>query len=194
MALLIAVSTAYPVDEGLLSPGRRAKLAILKTEADRCRCRSAGAALDAALRTVGLREQDASIAYGEHGKPYLAEHPQWHFSLSHSGEWAVCVLSDAPVGVDVEQLRPIEAAALAKRWLPASQAETVKNSPIAEQTERFFWQWTRRESLLKAQGVGLSGLSSASEAGYRFREYSLEGYALTVCTAGELPEALQLIK
>ena len=35
----------------------------------------------------------ASLEKGPYGKPYLAEYPEIHFNISHSGEWAVCALA-----------------------------------------------------------------------------------------------------
>lgn len=194
MAILIAVSTAFSVNERELSTWRRAKAATLGNVDDRTRCLCAGVALDAVLQSVNLREKDVTIGYGEHGKPFLKDYPHLHFNLSHSGKWAVCALSDTPIGVDVEQLRQVDALRLAARWLPAKQAKLLKTSPPTEQIPRFFEFWTRRESLLKAQGVGLSGVCAAEETGYRFREYPLDGYALTVCTQGDLPERLTIIE
>ena len=124
MTVLIAVSTAYPVNEGELSNERLSKSSSFRNADDRVRSLCAGWALDAALRTVGLRERDVTVVYDDHGKPVLQDHPHLHFSLSHSGEWAVCALSDTPVGVDVERIRPIDAARLVNRWLPAEQAIT----------------------------------------------------------------------
>ena len=44
------------------------------------------------------------ICREENGKPYAAE---GYFSISHSGERVVCAVSENPVGVDVEQIRPL---------------------------------------------------------------------------------------
>ena len=41
------------------------------------------------------------IAANENGQPYLTAAPDVHFSLSHSAAWAVCAVSDHPVGVDI---------------------------------------------------------------------------------------------
>ena len=37
------------------------------------------------------------------GKPVLRDGEGWHISLAHAGDWAVCALHRAPVGVDVER-------------------------------------------------------------------------------------------
>lgn len=193
MAVLIAVSVRHPVDERDLSEYRRAKAARFKQEDDRRRCLCAGLALDTALRTVGLREKTAVFIQNDHGKPRLKAHPDSHFSLSHSGDWAVCLLSSSPVGVDVEQIRPVPELSLAERYFAPEEAAALRNLPEPERLTAFFRLWTRKESLLKCVGVGLSGLSSVSDEGYSFREYPLAGHCLTAC-GEDLPDDLILME
>ena len=42
----------------------------------------------------------------ERGKPYFSHLPRRQFNLSHSGTLALCALSDRPVGVDIQVVRP----------------------------------------------------------------------------------------
>lgn len=197
MPILVAVRTTYAINEDDLSEYRRQKAARFQREGDRIRCLCAGVALDYALQTIGLREKTVAVAFGEHGKPYLVEYPEWHFNLSHSGEWSVCALSDTPIGVDVEEYRPQNYLALAERFFsPAEQVQLQKCQETERQT-LFFRLWTQKESLLKVAGIGLSALSdseSVSKEGYVYRSYELSGYALTVCTKGEFPSALTIIE
>ena len=46
------------------------------------------------------------VSIAEGGKPYLVSEPGVHFSLSHSGDWAVCAIGDHPLGVDIEKCEP----------------------------------------------------------------------------------------
>jgi 4'-phosphopantetheinyl transferase len=48
--------------------------------------------------------ETAPCARGPYGKPYFAELPQAHFSISHSGRFIACLMADAEVGLDVEDL------------------------------------------------------------------------------------------
>ncbi len=41
--------------------------------------------------------------------PQLADRPDLHLSLSHSGPWIACAVSTALIGIDLEQRRPREA-------------------------------------------------------------------------------------
>ena len=42
----------------------------------------------------------------EHNKPYFPTLPGLHVNWSHSGPFVLCALGDAPVGVDIEVIRP----------------------------------------------------------------------------------------
>lgn len=194
MAELIAVSIQCNIDEQQLSAYRREKADRCRQPDDRARCLCAGWALDQALMRVGLREQSVAIAEGEGGKPFLSEYPQWHFSLSHSGEWAICALSNTPIGVDVEQWQERDYLRLAQRCFSCEETAALQQASSGCRQELFFRFWTRKESLLKVTGTGLGGLTSVNENGYRFKEYPLKGYSLTVCTAGEFPDELIVIK
>lgn len=47
--------------------------------------------------------------YASHGKPYLA-HTDLQFNLAHSQDWGVyAIVRSQPIGVDLEQIRPIDA-------------------------------------------------------------------------------------
>ena len=45
----------------------------------------------------------------QYGKPYLSEHPDFYFNISHSGEYVLCAIDNNPIGVDIEEVvRAIE--------------------------------------------------------------------------------------
>jgi 4'-phosphopantetheinyl transferase len=101
------------------------------------------------------------FAYGERGKPSLAGDGRMsplHFSVSHSQDVAVIALSrHAPLGVDVEALRPLaNAAHLARRYFTAAEADTIATAPADERLLTFFLCWTRKEALAKARDDGLA--------------------------------------
>lgn len=95
----------------------------------------------------------------EHGKPVLqgVHGGGVEFNVSHSGDWVLIALSGAPpVGIDVEQIRPIrDLDALAARYFAPDEARTIRSLPAAERTEAFFLCWTRKEAVIKAVGMGL---------------------------------------
>ena len=44
---------------------------------------------------------------GKHGKPFLLEHPQIQFNISHCKNAVLCGIGSKPLGVDVETIRPM---------------------------------------------------------------------------------------
>ncbi len=140
----------------ILSPYRQQKAALLKHEKDKNRSLGAGLLLDHALAVYGLRERSVEYEIGKWGKPVLKYHPEIHFSLSHSGDYAICSIGDHPVGNDIEHIRQGRLkvadrffAAEEQDWLYAVEDEE-------ERTRRMFRIWTMKESFLKVTGRGMS--------------------------------------
>jgi 4'-phosphopantetheinyl transferase len=91
------------------------------------------------------------------GKPELAkeEKSSLHFNLSHTRSIAVLAVAQGqPVGVDVEDVRPIEPEAAAAHFSAAelSDLSTLQGDAWLA---GFYRCWTRKEAILKAEGVGL---------------------------------------
>lgn len=109
-----------------------------------------------------LRCEPAALefSYSSRGKPALKGQgvDQLHFNLAHSHDLAlIAVTRAAPVGVDVERIRPMrDADRIAERFFSAREAEAFRNVPAAEQDAAFFALWTRKEAWLKATGDGIS--------------------------------------
>ena len=86
------------------------------------------------------------------GKPYF-EDSSWHFSISHTKNHAFCVLSDAPVGVDGEELSRRVNPALAEKVLSAG--ELGQYAAAADQNRAFLTFWVLKEAQAKLTGRGL---------------------------------------
>ncbi|QVQ54586.1 4'-phosphopantetheinyl transferase superfamily protein [Spiractinospora alimapuensis] len=108
-----------------------------------------------------------------HGKPRpVGAAAGLEFSITHSGDWvAVAVCSEAEVGVDVERIRgegESDLEGLASYVLTDQERSDLAQVPSPSRSAAFFTYWTRKEALLKATGVGLSGgLNSITVSGPR---------------------------
>src|SRR6202012_3586769 len=93
------------------------------------------------------------------GKPELRQNgPPFslRFSLSHSPSIAVLAVTNGePVGVDVEDVKPIEAE-VADSHFSASERSQLNQLRGDAWLRGFYRCWTRKEAILKAEGVGLS--------------------------------------
>ena len=80
-----------------------------------------------------------------------------HFNLSHSGSYAVCAVSDAPVGVDIEVRRKNTNLKVAKRFFSQAENDYIDSFETLESREDAFYRiWTLKEAFVKATGEGLS--------------------------------------
>lgn len=137
------------------SPGRAARAVRYRHKVDALRCLAAEALLHHAANDVlNLGSEELEIALGTYGKPYFVAHPEAYFNLSHSGEWILCAIHDAPVGVDVEQEKPKQT----DTHTFMSPREALLHSQLNREDKpiNLFHLWTLKESLLKAAGTGLS--------------------------------------
>ena len=90
--------------------------------------------------------------YGEHGKPAIVGHPEIYFNMSHCREAAICVLSDKPVGVDIESIRRYSES-LARYTMNDTELKQIEQ---AERREvEFIRLWTLKEAVLKCSGEGI---------------------------------------
>lgn len=104
---------------------------------------------------TGLAPRSLVFATGESGKPYLTGHPHLHFNLSHSGSWVVCAIDEAPIGIDVEEIRPVDPD-VAGRFFTASEQRLTLHGGEAARLDQFFTLWTLKESYVKMTGQGVS--------------------------------------
>jgi 4'-phosphopantetheinyl transferase len=113
---------------------------------------------DRLASAVGASAEALRFRADAHGKPQLEGQGRVQFNLSHSEDWAlVAVGVDAPIGVDLEMLRPVEEAlALARKHYTPAEAAAVQDAVGARaRDEAFLRVWTRKEACLKAVGLGL---------------------------------------
>lgn len=92
------------------------------------------------------------IAREKHGKPYFPEYPQICFNYSHCRKGVLCGISERPIGVDAETLRPFRES-LAKRVCHPQEWALLQK---AENQERLFMKlWVCKEALGKYTGRGV---------------------------------------
>lgn len=111
------------------------------------------------LERTGIDPASVRLEREPGGKPFIAGHP-FHISIAHSHSLAVCALSDAAVGADVEKLRRMsDAVSLAERFFAPGEAAEVRG---AQDTDfAFFRIWTRKEAVIKRSGDGIDKVLSA---------------------------------
>jgi phosphopantetheinyl transferase len=118
-------------------------------------------------RYVDQQPQNVRFEYNPHGKPFLAPElaAGLQFNLSDSGDLAaLAICLQQPVGIDIEKLRrPPVADGLESYSLTLRELGHFERVPEPERNLRFLRAWTRREAIVKAEGVGLQLLSGQPE-------------------------------
>lgn len=165
---------------GEISEQRREQALKFKYELGQRLCVLAYQLLKQALRKEYGITENPIFEYNEHGKPSIVGHPEIFFNLSHCKEAAVCVVSDQPVGVDVESIREYREGLV--RY--SMNDEEVREIESSEHPERaFIHLWTMKEASLKLIGTGISNdLKTAIDyQQFHYKTIESERYIYTVC-------------
>ncbi|WP_299056339.1 4'-phosphopantetheinyl transferase superfamily protein [uncultured Nocardioides sp.] len=119
-----------------------------------------------------LHELGAGRVARRPGRAPVAEHG--HVSVSRTDGLVAVALSDRPVGVDVERVRPLpDLPQLVADHLGPADAAAVRGSD--DPTYAFHAVWTRLEAILKAEGIGIvDGLDPAPAVRARWHLTTLD--------------------
>ena len=199
----LASITPQELEQALASlpDWRREKALRFKHEQGRKECAFAYLLLCQALQeTYGITQQP-SFLIGEHGKPELSfvqsgssasSSPHLspltshlsplHFNLSHCKQAIACVLSERPVGVDVESIGRYSES-LARHVLSPEEYALVSSAPDPQIP--FTRLWTQKEAVVKLTGRGIDDdlpnlLFKYNNVSLHTEEHLDKGYILTV--------------
>jgi 4'-phosphopantetheinyl transferase len=94
----------------------------------------------------------SQLLYNKQNRPFIAG--ETDFNISHSGEFVICAVArKVRLGIDIETVNPIDFSDF-DRVMNEDQWKAIQNSSAPLST--FFEYWTIKESLIKADGRGLS--------------------------------------
>ena len=163
-----------------ISEQRREQALKFKYEQGQRLCVLAYLLLKQALREgYGITENPV-FEYNEHGKPSIVGHPELFFNLSHCKEAAICVVSDQPVGVDVEGIREYKES-LVNYTMNDEEIAQIKSAenPAAA----FIRLWTMKEATTKLIGTGISNdmKTVLDPTKYKYTTVDRQRYIYTVC-------------
>ena len=104
------------------------------------------------LESMGL-SHPFSFEKNEHGKPFLKDHPDIHFNLSHCKNGIAVAVSDQPVGIDIESYREVSES-LIRYTMNEEERRIIQMSddPVRTFTE----YWTKKEAVFKLRGTGIT--------------------------------------
>ncbi len=88
-----------------------------------------------------------TILKDKHGKPYREDCPQ-HISLSHSREYVAVILSEKPVGIDIQK-KEDKITRIAHKFVNQLENNRIPNSAAPDYYHAI---WSAKESMYKAYG------------------------------------------
>jgi len=111
---------------------------------------------------LGQPPESIVFCQGPQGKPFVLDRETerqaspLQFNLSHSGDAALIGVSQAPVGVDVEQIRPLtDSLSMAQRFFSEKEFIFLQSLHESERAIAFLKHWVCKEAYVKATGDGL---------------------------------------
>lgn len=164
-----------------LSVSRKAHIDRFRKQADKERSLAAELLLEKML-------PDAKLHRKENGQPYLTG-CDLHVSIAHSDELVVCAISENPVGIDAEKMRPIDLAT-AKHVCTEEELHYLTNGePLPQRGSlcadpamllRFYEIWTAKEAYFKNLGTGITNLKAINILPLERQLYTLEEYLVQI--------------
>ena len=91
-----------------------------------------------------------TFLYNEYGAPSIKNGP--YFSISHCKSGIAVAVSDQPIGIDIEAVRPLKVDLVKKTMNPLEQEIIFSDT---QPDWAFTRLWTRKEAFLKMKGTGI---------------------------------------
>lgn len=109
-----------------------------------------------------------------------------HYNISHSDKQVTGSTDNLPVGIDVEQIKPIDIK-ISERFFSKHEFNKLLGKSYTEREPYFYELWTLKESYIKAVEKGLSiPLDSFT--------IRINGGNITVCSKkNEFPQDINII-
>ncbi len=179
--------------QGLLSEDERRRAARFRFPGDSRRFIQARGMLRVLLGSY--LEADPSridFRFGEFGKPCLASpSADLHFNVAHSHELTVYAFSTTgEVGIDIEYSQANhDWREVGRCCFPPRIMAQIQRWPEEQARKIFYAEWTRMEALLKASGIGLTGLTSRTPGTDPAGDWNENGYKVVRLDLGNDYEA-----
>lgn len=156
----------------------------------------AGLIFNHALKKYGIDGRTAELYINSSGKPYLKNHGIY-FNISHSGKYVLCAVGMEELGADIQKTGKYDIKVV-DRFFHRNERLYIASLPNDRQAAAFFRMWALKESYIKALGKSIAGIfdsfsikvSGETAAAYiddellpyRFIEYKIGEYFISVCT------------
>jgi 4'-phosphopantetheinyl transferase len=197
----------------LIDYHHRSKIERFKNEQDKLRSLIGNVLVRSIIiKRIGIENSSIKFIKNKNGKPYLHGFPNFQFNISHSGEYVVCAIDDKPIGIDIEEIKPLNYIYIAKKIFTEKEIKYLLNCDEKDELSRFYEVFTLKESFVKCIGEGLHSINSVNFSidtyknvkgfnkfnnnSYHFRIMPLcPTYMLSICSMSfNFPLSIKLIR
>ncbi len=170
-----------------LSPSRKARVDRMKQPDDRKRS-LAGEWLLQTLLKQAYGITDAVLETASNGRPMLVG-ADLFVSIAHCDDAVVCAVSETPVGIDIERIRPLDLKLARRVCVEEETVYLFGHTPIeadyrytddAALLTRFFEIWTAKEAYFKRCGTGITELKSVNILPLKRQIFHQDGYLIQI--------------
>ncbi|WP_250414124.1 4'-phosphopantetheinyl transferase family protein, partial [Staphylococcus aureus] len=145
-----------------------------------------------------LKNNDLIFYKNTFGKPFLQNIPNFHYNISHSGNWIVCAIHSQQIGIDIEKIKHFDYGIILPSFSDYEKSYFT-NISKCDADRMFFYIWTLKESYVKALGQGLyiplnsftikniasnidiSVHTNYYDTNFYFKKYYHNDYIISVC-------------
>lgn len=138
-----------------LSEYRQEKVRNIRFLEDKLCSAGAGLLLNMGLKEYGISGKEEPIGFCGNQKPYLVNHPEIQFNLSHSGTMVMAAFSESEIGCDIEKNGKADYRIARRFFHEEEQADLERFQNPDEKADRFYRYWTLKESFLKVTAEGM---------------------------------------
>ncbi|WP_410511125.1 4'-phosphopantetheinyl transferase superfamily protein [Paenibacillus sp. BR2-3] len=209
MIIAVSLGAAFSISELLpyVSPEYRVKSSRLKREDDVRRSLIGDMMVRlCAMDIEGLRNEEIRVERGVFGKPRLQfMREPWDYNISHSGKWVTGIVGrkGQRVGIDIQKMDAVNPS-LSRYTMSAAEIKQYLSLPPEQQKQYLYELWTRKESYLKMEGIGINvpirsvflEENPMYAAACYFKQYAMDsGYKLTACSTDfRFPDECLVVK
>lgn len=105
--------------------------------------------------------REFTYVYSAKGKPQFADNLGGtdgfpFFNLSHSGHYVCCAVASEAVGIDIQQVRPLNSLRVAERHFSEREKRALEACEDSRSRQELFYRiWVKKEACAKLTGEGI---------------------------------------
>jgi 4'-phosphopantetheinyl transferase len=107
------------------------------------------------MKRFKLKNEEINFNSNCYGKPFFNGVEDFHYNISHSGDWIICAINNMEIGIDIEKIQPVDFE-IAEQFFSKEEYYDLMRKKDMDRIEYFYELWTLKESYIKAIGKGLS--------------------------------------